>query len=241
MLVTGASSGVGAHLVRHFAALGWKVAALARRKDKLEEVCAPSGFGQKSSAVPFACDVSDRSAVQATVAAVLERFGHIDVLVNNAAGAHDGKNFWELPIEDIDKVIDVNLKGTMYVTHCVLRDMVRRNEGRIIAISSVAGTHGIPQESCYVASKHGMTGFMDVIANETRSTNICVSTLCPGGIDTPWWTKDHPYGGDKSHSDGTTSDLIQTQEFVDIIEHQLRQPTNRVWRRMIFFPKGEWH
>lgn len=175
------------------------------------------------------------------MAAVLRDLGPIDVLIPNAAQSHDGKPFWELPIEDVDRIVDVNLKGTMYVVHSVLKDMARRNSGRIIAIASVAGTWGIPNESCYVASKHGMVGFMDTIANETRSTNICVTTLCPGGIDTPWWTKDHPYGENKQHDNGSTSHLIQTQEFVDIIEHQLAQPTNRVWRRLIFFPKNEWH
>merc|ERR1711972_849615 len=119
--------------------------------------------------------------------------------------------------------------------------MVRRNSGRIIGIAPVAGTWGIPNESCYVASKHGMVGFMDTIANETRSTDVTVTTLCPGGIDTPWWRKDHPYGGDKTHDDGTTSHLIQTQEIVDLIEYQLQQPTNRVYKRVTFFPKNEWH
>jgi len=237
MLVTGASSGVGAHLVRHFAAKGWRVAAVARSAEKLEELCKPF----PGHAFPFPCDVSDSAAVLAMTSSVHSTVGPVDVLVPNAAQAHDGKPFWELSIDDVDRVLDVNLKGTMYVVHPVLKSMVQRNAGRIIGIASVAGTWGIPTESCYVASKHGMVGFLDTIANETRSTNVCVTTLCPGGIDTPWWRPDHPYGADSSHEAGTTSHLIQTQEIVDFVEYQLVQPTNRVWKRVTMFPKCEWH
>ena len=119
--------------------------------------------------------------------------------------------------------------------------MVPANSGFIVGLASVAGTWGIPKESCYVASKHGMVGFLDTVANETRDTNICVSTICPGGIDTPWWRSDHPYGGGSTHKDGTTSHLIQTQELVDLIDFQLAQPTNRVFKRVVMFPKNEWH
>nr|ACJ13442.1 ketoacyl-reductase like protein [Karlodinium veneficum] len=237
MLVTGASSGVGAAIVKHYASLGWKVAAIARRKELLLQVCQTAG----SNATAFECDVADRSQVAACVRDAVEKLGPIDVLVNNAAVGHDGRPFWELEVDDIDRVLDVNLKGSMYVTHAVLKGMVSANRGRIFAIASVAGTWGIPNESCYVASKHGMVGFMDTLANETRSTGVVVSTICPGGIDTPWWTKEHPYGGDKSHSAGETGMLIQPEEIIDLMDYQLKLPANRVLKRVVFFPKGEWH
>jgi len=238
MLVTGASSGVGADLVRHFAAKGFKVAALARCEERLKAVCAPCG--QNTLALP--CDVSDKAQVAAAVDRVLAEYGRIDVLVNNAAVSHDGKKFWELEVADIDKLIDINLKGTMYVTHAVLkRAMVPQDSGFIFGVASVAGTWGIPKESCYVASKHGMVGFMDTIANETRDTGICVSTICPGGIDTPWWTPDHPYGEKSTHEGRGTASLIQTKELVELIDFQLGMPRNRVFKRVVLFPKNEWH
>ena len=119
--------------------------------------------------------------------------------------------------------------------------MVKADAGRIFAIASVAGTWGIPTEACYVASKHAMVGFMDSLANETRDTNLAVSTLCPGGIDTPFWNDGHPYGGDKTHAAGSTSMLIQPQEICDLMDYQLGLPTNRVMKRVVWFPKGEWH
>jgi len=237
MLITGASSGLGENLVKHFTGQGWHVAALARNSSKLTKVCGSAG----PLAHAYACDVSDRAAVEATIGQVLKTHHHIDVCINNAAVAHDGKPFWELPISDIDKLVDVNLKGAMYVTHLVVKDMVKRNSGFIIAVSSVAGTRGIPNESCYVASKHGLNGFMDTLANDLQKTNVRVSTICPGGIDTPWWRDDHPYGEDKTHSAGTTNHLIQTQELVDLIEFQIKQPVNRVFKRVVMFPKTENH
>lgn len=238
MLVTGASSGLGGHIVRHFTSKGWKVYAVARSEEKLKAVCTASG----ANAIPAVCDVSQRSQVDAMVARVLAEHGRIDVLVNNAAIGHDGKHFWELDGSDIDRCIDINLKGTMYVTHAVLKHaMVPKDSGFIFGVASVAGLHGIPEESCYVASKHGMVGFLDTIANETKKTGICVSTLCPGGIDTPWWNKEHPYDGSLTHEDGTTSHLIATQELVDLIDFQLGMPRNRIFKRVVLFPKNEDH
>mmetsp|Transcript_115637 Transcript_115637/g.326915 ORF Transcript_115637/g.326915 Transcript_115637/m.326915 type:complete len:259 (-) Transcript_115637:140-916(-) len=239
MIVTGASSGLGEHLVRHFASKeGWKVMAVARNKDKLESLCSACG----PDAIAFPCDVSDKSQVATMVSGVMFKYGRIDVLVNNAAVSHDSKRFWELEPSDIDNLVDINLKGTMYVTQAVMKNaMVPADNGFIFGIASVAGTWGIPKESCYVASKHGMVGFFDTIANETRDTGICVSTICPGGIDTPWWRADHPYGEGKTHADRTTEHLIQTKELVDLIDFQLSMPRNRVFKRVVLFPKNEWH
>lgn len=237
LLVTGASKGLGECILRHYVARGWKVAALARGEEALKKVCAEAGSG----AVPFACDVSNQAEVRATVAKVVATLGPIEVLVNNAALGCEGKKFWEMRPEDLDLCVDVNLKGTIYVTHAVLQGMIAADRGWIFGIASVAGLRGIPNESLYVASKHGMVGFLDTIANETRSTGVVVSTICPGGIDTPWWSKDHPYGENHTHESGTTKDLIQPQEIVDLMDYQLQLPPNRVLKRVVFFPKGEWH
>mmetsp|Transcript_100049 Transcript_100049/g.173668 ORF Transcript_100049/g.173668 Transcript_100049/m.173668 type:complete len:259 (+) Transcript_100049:61-837(+) len=238
MIVTGGSSGLGQHIVSHFAGKGWKVYAVARGEEKLKAVCAAAG----ANAIPVPCNVAEKTQVDALVTRVLAEQGRIDVLVQNSAVGHPGGKFWELDPKEIDFCIDINLKGVMYLTHSVLKlAMVPKNTGFIFGIASVAGLHGIPTESCYVASKHGMIGFLDTIALETRDTGICVSTICPGGIDTPWWNKDHPYSGTSTHADGTTAHLIQTQELVDLMDYQLSMPRNRVFKRVVLFPKNETH
>ncbi|HSV32047.1 MAG TPA: SDR family NAD(P)-dependent oxidoreductase [Atribacteraceae bacterium] len=95
----------------------------------------------------------------------------IDVLVNNA-GIYQGINFWEQDLEIISRIIDVNLKGTLFATCLVLPSMIARKQGRIINISSVSGTRGIHKEVTYGASKHGMIGMADALAQEVRSHGI---------------------------------------------------------------------
>jgi NAD(P)-dependent dehydrogenase (short-subunit alcohol dehydrogenase family) len=97
--------------------------------------------------LPLPCDVADSAAVVAAVARVEAELGAIDVLVLNAAVGHPPKPFWETSIDDVDSVIDVNLKGVMYTAHAVLQGMIQRDRGHIFGIASVAGTHGIPTQS----------------------------------------------------------------------------------------------
>lgn len=185
ILVTGASSGVGEAIARDFASRGWVVAAVARRVALLGELA--NDPLTNGNIHPFPCDVANAEAVRQCVAAVEVDCGAIDVLVLNAAVGHPGTTFWENSVADIDSVIDINLKGVMYVAHAVLQGMVLRDAGHIFAIASVAGTHGIANQSIYCTSKHGMLGFMDTLADELNSTSVVCSTICPGGIDTPWW------------------------------------------------------
>jgi len=178
ILVTGASSGVGEVIARDFASRGWVVAAVARRAARLEALAAEPET--KGNIHPFPCDVADAGAVQSVVAAVEAQCGAIDVCVLNAAVGHPGTPFWENTIEDVDNVIDINLKGVMYVAHAVLQGMIARDAGHIFGIASVAGTHGIANQSIYCTSKHGMLGFMDTLCDELNPTSIVCSTICPG-------------------------------------------------------------
>ena len=102
---------------------------------------------QLGNILPLPCDVADSAAVVAAVARVEAELGAIDVLVLNAAVGHPPKPFWETSIDDVDSVIDVNLKGVMYTAHAVLQGMIQRDRGHIFGIASVAGTHGIPTQS----------------------------------------------------------------------------------------------
>eukprot|EP01044_Picomonas_judraskeda_P009039 COSAG03_NODE_1073_length_4898_cov_10.426339_3_plen_254_part_00 len=178
ILITGASSGVGEVIARDFASRGWVVAAVARRVALLEALATDSQTN--GNIHPFPCDVSDAVAVRDCVAAVEAQCGAIDVVVLNAAVGHPSTPFWQNSVDDIDHVVDINLKGVMYVAHAVLQGMVARDAGHIFGIASVAGTHGIANQSIYCTSKHGMLGFMDSLADELNPTSIVCSTICPG-------------------------------------------------------------
>jgi 3-oxoacyl-[acyl-carrier protein] reductase len=230
ILVTGATRGVGEALSLRFAGQGRKVFALARTREQLDSLVERGG----SNILPFAVDISDRDAVEVAVNEIESAHGGIDVLINNA-GVVQNINFAEQSFDVMERIIDVNLKGTLYCTRHVVPFMIQRKRGRIINISSVAGVRGIPGQAAYCASKHGMNGFADALAQELIPHGIVVSTICPGGIDTPLWDKEkNPYPGDLDK-------VIQPGEIVDMVEFLLNQPSGTMYKRIVVFPTNEWH
>ena len=230
ILITGATRGVGEALTLRFSGQGRKVFALARTRDQLDSLVERGG----STVVPFAVDISDREAVEAAVHSIESDHGGVDVLVNNA-GVVQNIDFAEQSIEVMERIIDVNLKGTLYCTRLTIPHMIARRRGRIINISSVAGVRGIPGQAAYCASKHGMNGFADALAQELIPHGIVVSSICPGGIDTPLWNKEtNPYPGD-------IDKVIKPDEIVDMVEFLLNQPPGTMYKRIVVFPTNEWH
>lgn len=113
--------------------------------------------------------------------------------------------------------------------------MMKRKSGKIITISSVAGTRGIPQQAIYCASKHGVKGFSDALAQELVPHGILVHTLCPGGTNTPLWDKS------KNSYPGDTEKLMKPEDIAELIIFLLHQPAGTLYKRIIFFPTNEWH
>ena len=128
-------------------------------------------------------DVTDSASIDATVAGVLERFGRIDVLVNNAGIARD-QLLMRMKREDWDLVLRLNLTGAFACTQAVVRPMLKQRSGRIVSISSVVGQMGNAGQSNYAASKAGLIGFSKAVAREVASRNVTVNVVAPGLIDT---------------------------------------------------------
>jgi short-subunit dehydrogenase len=230
MVITGASSGVGEALTAHFAGQGYRVCAIGRSREKLERV----KKNDSSNIDVFPCDISKVGEVERVFEKIVENHRHIDVLINNAA-LFEMRAFADTGPASIDLLVDTNLKGTMYCTHFTVPHMIRRKKGKIINIASVAGIHGIPRQSIYCATKQGMVGFSDTIAQELLRHGIHVMTVCPGGIDTPLWnTEKNPYPGD-------VSKITTTGEICDLISFMLRVPDHTLFKRCILFPMIEWH
>jgi len=230
-LVTGATRGVGEALTLRLVSKGHVVFALARTRGQLDSLVERGGVGK---VIPFEVDISNRRQVEETIGLIDNEHDGVDVLVNNA-GVVENVVFEEQDLDMVDRIIDVNLKGALYVTRCVVPLMVRSGGGRIINVSSVAGTRGIPGQVAYCASKHGMNGFADALAQELLEKNVLVSTICPGGIDTPLWDPvENPYPGDKKR-------IMQPDEIVDLIEYMLDQPDRTLFKKVVAFPTNEWH
>jgi len=131
-------------------------------------------------------DVSRAADTERFVAEALGRFGRIDVLVNNAAAPHgaDRRLVWETPEEAWDLVLDVNLKGTYLMSRAVIPHMLGRRSGRIVNLASVAGKRGTARRGAYTASKFGIIGLTQVLAQELAAHGITVNAICPGSVDT---------------------------------------------------------
>jgi 3-oxoacyl-[acyl-carrier protein] reductase len=182
-IITGAGQGIGKAIAFALAREGARVAVTdisGKEVDTAEEIKAFGG-----EALPLRLDVTNYLGAQKAAKKVHEIFGRIDILVNNA-GVYPFKSFEEMEEADWDRVIEINLKGTFNCTKAVLPYMKEQRYGKIINISSIAGTVvGFPNLSHYCASKAGIVGFTRGIALEVAKYGICVNAVAPGPIETP--------------------------------------------------------
>jgi len=181
-LITGASQGIGRACALVLARAGATVALAARNESKLNEVAAEiAAFG--GTAKPFTLDVSSEESIKATAKAVLEHFGTVHVLVNNAGITRDTL-LLRMKRSDWDDVITTNLTGTFLLTQALIGQMLKARWGRIINISSVVGQTGQAGQANYAASKAGLIGFTKSLARELASRHITVNAVAPGYIET---------------------------------------------------------
>jgi short-subunit dehydrogenase len=185
VLVSGASSGIGRLLALRLAGEGARLALVARRAGELEQVAREiRGRGGEAEVLP--CDVAERDQVEACAARALDRFGAIDVLVNNAGyGRH--RRFLDWDLADMERVMRVNYLGSLYLTKLLLPRMVERGRGWIVFVASVAGKIGLPEEAAYCASKFALVGLAEGLALEVEDAGVHVLTVCPGAIRTPFF------------------------------------------------------
>jgi 3-oxoacyl-[acyl-carrier protein] reductase len=181
-LVTGASQGIGRACALALAEGGALIALAARNEEKLAAV-AKEIESKGGQAAAFRMDVSKEDDVKAAVKAVIERFGKIEILINNAGVTRDTL-LMRMKKEDWDTVIQTNLGGAFHTTQAVIGSMLRPRWGRIINITSVFGQTGQAGQTNYSASKAGLIGFTMAMAREVASRNITVNAVAPGYIDT---------------------------------------------------------
>lgn len=184
--ITGAGRGLGAALARAFAAQGASLVLASRTPPELEALAAELGAACKVPVLAVPTDVRVKSEVDALIDAALGEFGQLDVMVNNAGLAIYGPVESVTP-DQLDLMIDTNLKGTIYGSQAAFRVMKPRRSGLIVNISSIAGKLHLPNESAYNASKWAVNGFTGTLRLEAEPHGVKVSCVCPGGIDTPFW------------------------------------------------------
>lgn len=182
VMVTGAGRGIGREIALRAAAAGADLVLAARSVDALEET-ADAAAGVERLVVPT--DVTDPEAVEAGIAAALDRFGRIDVLVNNSGIGGPSYPLWEVPVDEWKETLDVNVTGVFLCCRAVLPSMIGRGSGAIVTIGSMTGKRELLNRSAYASSKAALIGLTRTLAHEVGPHGIRVNLISPGAVEGP--------------------------------------------------------
>ena len=211
--VTGASRGIGAAVGRALADEGASIGLASRSGDDL-------GL---ENALGLKCDVRDLGQVEAGVTATVERFGRLDICVANA-GVGSYHTLVDTPVEHLEEMIDVNLKGTIYAARAAIPHLVASGEGDLVTVASEAGRRGLPGEAVYCASKFGQVGLTRALDHELREHGVRCTNVCPGGVATDF-ALDEGYGRTTDVLEG----MMTAEEVAEIVLFCIPRPrTHRI-------------
>lgn len=223
-LITGASSGIGAACARRFAASGARLILCARRLERLEQLRDELQSTHQSDVHCLELDVCDRAMVAEKLAALPDEWKTIDILINNAGLAAGLETVAEANVDDWEQMIDTNIKGVLYLTRNILPGMRKRNSGYIVQIASTAGHIVYPGGSVYCATKHAVRALTKTLQLELMDTDIRVSSVDPGMVETEF--SQVRFKGDGSKAQGVYQGVtpLQADDVADAVEYCVTRP-----------------
>jgi 3-hydroxy acid dehydrogenase/malonic semialdehyde reductase len=221
-LITGATSGIGKATAYELAKIGFKIIICGRRKTVLENI--EKDLNKITSAVSLCFDVSNNSEVNLAINSLPKEWANIDVLINNAGNAHGMDFFQEGNIDDWDKMIDINVKGLMYVTKSIINNMIKNSNGHVINIGSLAGREVYPKGNVYSASKFAVKAISQSLRLDLSKYNIKVSEINPGLVETSF--SEVRFKGDlkKAKSVYKGYKALQAEDVAEIISFVITRP-----------------
>jgi NADP-dependent 3-hydroxy acid dehydrogenase YdfG len=222
-LVTGASRGIGAAVAHSLAAEGVRLALGSRSGDDL-------GL---DGAVARRCDVRRPADLEALVAEAVERFGGIDILVANAGVGAYGP-FLDLPVDQLEEMIDINVKGTLYAVRAALPHLLESDAADIVTLASEAGRRGLPLEAVYCASKFAQVGFTRALDHELREQGVRCSNVCPGGVAT-----DFAMGRGRTPDMPALAGMMTPEDVAEVVRFVITRPRNHRILETAFRPVAE--
>ncbi|PKV66424.1 SDR family NAD(P)-dependent oxidoreductase [Pontibacter ramchanderi] len=235
-LVTGATSGIGRATAFALAKAGYQIIATGRRLERLQEL------QQQITEVPvhtLAFDVRDREAVQAAISSLPEEWQGIDVLVNNAGNAHGLAPVQSGNLNDWDAMLDINVKGLLYVTHAVLPLMLRRKKGHIINIGSIAGKEVYANGNVYCASKFAVDALSKGMRIDLVQEGIKVSEVNPGLVETEF--SEVRFKGDKERAATVYKgyEPLRAEDIADLIAFMVTRPAHVNIAEVMILPAAQ--
>jgi NADP-dependent 3-hydroxy acid dehydrogenase YdfG len=222
-LVTGASRGIGAAAARALAAEGVSLALASRSGDDL-------GL---PDALARPCDVRTPADLEAIVSEAVERFGRLDIVVANAGVGAYG-SFLDLPPEQLEEMIDVNVKGTLYAARAALPHLIASGEGDFVTLASEAGRRGLPYEAVYCSSKFAQVGFTRALDHELREHGVRCTNVCPGGVATNF-----AMGRGRTPEMPELAGMMTSEDVAEVVVFVLTRPRNHRILETAFRPMTE--
>lgn len=233
IVITGASSGIGAATARLLSADGHPLLLLARRLEKLEELRLPNTLCRK-------VDVTDRAAVESAVRDGEERFGPVDALVNNAGAMLVGR-FADQSVDDWDRMIDLNIKGVLYGARAVLPGMIARGTGTIINVGSLAGRKTFRNRVAYVGTKSAVHAMSENLREEVAASSVRVVTVAPGAVETELLShvSDEQFKAGYEAWKKSAGGALDPAVVAEAIAYAYRQPQNVTIREIVLAATGQ--
>lgn len=234
--VTGATSGIGWATAVALAKQGYSIIANGRRKERLDEL---QQLISDVPVLPLLFDVRDKEAVQQAIGSLPDNWRQIEVLVNNAGNAHGLAPIQDGSLEDWDAMLDINVKGLLYVSHAVLPLMQEQQKGHIVNIGSIAGKEVYANGNVYCASKHAVDAISKAMRIDLVQTGIKVSEVNPGLVETEF--SEVRFKGDKDRAAGVYQGYkaLQAEDIADLIAFIVSRPAHVNLAEVLILPAAQ--
>ena len=235
VLITGASSGIGAACAQTFAAAGFRLILTGRRLHLLQSLA--NSLGVDTLCLGF--DVRDAQATQNALKHLPENWQHIDILINNAGLAAGLSPLHEGEIEDWERMIDTNIKGLLYVTRCIAPKMVTQGFGHIFNISSIAGKEVYANGNVYCATKHAVDALSKALRIELMPHNVKVTNVAPGMVETEFSVV--RFAGDTQRAKAVYHGLyaLQATDVAEVILFAAQRPAHVCLNDLVIMPTAQ--
>lgn len=221
-LITGATSGIGKATAELFAENGIHLILCGRRQERLDEL--ESTLGSKTKIHTLNFDIRDKEAVSNAINSLPADFSNIDILINNAGNAHGLDTIDEGSLEDWDAMLDINVKGLLYVSKAIIPQMVAKKDGHIINIGSTAGKEVYPRGNVYCASKHAVDAINQGMRIDLNAHGIRVGAVNPGLVETEF--SNVRFKGDEARAENVYKGFqaLKAEDIADIIHFVVTRP-----------------
>ncbi|MDB4228169.1 SDR family NAD(P)-dependent oxidoreductase [Flavobacteriaceae bacterium] len=237
VFITGATSGIGKATAEFLAKHNYRLILCGRNQDRLKEL--KQTLGKQTAITTLQFDVRDKESVFSAIESLPENFRDIDVLINNAGNAHGMSSIQDGDINDWDAMLDINVKGLLYVSRAILPKMIEKNTGFIVNIGSTAGKEVYPKGNVYCASKSAVEAINKGMRMDLNQYNIRVSAIHPGLVETAF--SDVRFKGDTERAKKVYQGYkaLQPEDIAEIIHFVITRPYHINIEDLVVFPSAQ--